>query len=33
MEKPRILHFLTPLANLSPFDVNMACDAGFTVAG
>jgi methylene-tetrahydromethanopterin dehydrogenase len=33
MEKPRILHFLTPLANLSPFDVNMAADAGFTVAG
>lgn len=33
MEKPRILHFLTPLTNLSPFDVNMACDAGFTVAG
>jgi methylene-tetrahydromethanopterin dehydrogenase len=33
MEKPRILHFLTPLPNLSPFDVNMACDAGFTVAG
>jgi methylene-tetrahydromethanopterin dehydrogenase len=33
MEKPRILHFLTPLPNLSPFDVNMACDAGFVVAG
>jgi methylene-tetrahydromethanopterin dehydrogenase len=33
MEKPRILHFLTPLSNLSPFDVNMACDAGFAVAG
>jgi methylene-tetrahydromethanopterin dehydrogenase len=33
MEKPRILHFLTPLANLSPFDVNMAYDAGFAVAG
>src|SRR5262249_674522 len=33
MEKPRILHFLTSLANLSPFDVNMAADAGFTVAG
>jgi methylene-tetrahydromethanopterin dehydrogenase len=33
MEKPRILHFLTHLANLSPFDVNMAVDAGFTVAG
>jgi methylene-tetrahydromethanopterin dehydrogenase len=33
MDKPHILHFLTPLPNLSPFDVNMACDAGFTVAG
>src|SRR5258707_5098219 len=33
MEKPRILHFLTPLPNLSPFDVNMACDAGFVVTG
>jgi methylene-tetrahydromethanopterin dehydrogenase len=33
MDKPRILHFLTPLANLSPFDVNMAVDAGFVVAG
>jgi methylene-tetrahydromethanopterin dehydrogenase len=33
MDKPRILHFLTPLANLSPFDVNMAYDAGFAVAG
>jgi methylene-tetrahydromethanopterin dehydrogenase len=33
MDKPRILHFLTPLANLSPFDVNMAYDAGFVVAG
>jgi methylene-tetrahydromethanopterin dehydrogenase len=33
MEMPRILHFLTPLPNLSPFDVNMACDAGFAVAG
>src|SRR5690349_1467033 len=29
---PRILHFLTPLPNVSPFDVNMACDAGFVVA-
>jgi len=33
MEKPRILHFLTPLGNLSPFDVNMAVDAGFAVVG
>src|SRR4051812_9358274 len=33
MEKPRVLHFLTPLARLSPFDVNMAYDNGFMVAG
>jgi len=33
MEKPRILHFVTPLKHLSPFDVNMAADAGFMVAG
>lgn len=33
MDKQRILHFLTPLRNLSPFDVNMAVDAGFVVAG
>jgi methylene-tetrahydromethanopterin dehydrogenase len=33
MEKPRVLHFLTPLAKLSPFDVNMAYDNGFAVAG
>jgi methylene-tetrahydromethanopterin dehydrogenase len=33
MEKPRILHFITPLPNMSPFDVNMAGDAGFMVAG
>ena len=32
MSKPRILHFLTPLPNVSPFDVNMAVDAGFVVA-
>lgn len=32
MERPRILHFLTPLANVSPFDVNMAADAGFVIA-
>jgi methylene-tetrahydromethanopterin dehydrogenase len=32
MTTPRILHFLTPLANVSPFDVNMAVDAGFVVA-
>ncbi|MDB5408533.1 MAG: methylenetetrahydromethanopterin dehydrogenase [Rhodospirillales bacterium] len=33
MEKPSILHFLTPQQHLSPFDVNMAFDAGFMVAG
>jgi len=33
MDKERILHFLSPLRNLSPFDVNMAIDAGFVVAG
>ena len=32
MDKPRILHFLTPLANVSPFDVNMAADASFVIA-
>jgi len=32
MSKPRILHFVTPLANVSPFDVNMAADAGFVIA-
>jgi methylene-tetrahydromethanopterin dehydrogenase len=32
MTKPRVLHFLTPLANVSPFDVNMAVDAGFVIA-
>jgi methylene-tetrahydromethanopterin dehydrogenase len=31
MEKPFILHMLTPLAQMSPFDINMACDAGFNV--
>jgi methylene-tetrahydromethanopterin dehydrogenase len=29
MEKPNILHFITPAKNVSPFDVNMACDAGY----
>ncbi len=28
-EKRSILHFITPLKNVSPFDVNMAADAGF----
>lgn len=31
MEKPYILHMLTPTRNVSPFDVNMACDAGYNV--
>ena len=29
MATPRILHMLTPLKHMSPFDVNMALDAGF----
>ena len=29
MEKPAILHMFTPSRNMSPFDVNMAIDAGF----
>jgi methylene-tetrahydromethanopterin dehydrogenase len=32
MEHPRILHMLTPLKHMSPFDVNMALDAGFNAA-
>lgn len=31
MEKPYILHMFSPGRNVSPFDVNMACDAGFNV--
>jgi methylene-tetrahydromethanopterin dehydrogenase len=31
MEKPYILHMFTPTKNVSPFDVNMACDAGYDV--
>ena len=30
MEAPFILHMLSPLRHVSPFDVNMALDAGFT---
>jgi methylene-tetrahydromethanopterin dehydrogenase len=33
MSDARILHFLMPLKHPSPFDVNVAVDAGFTVAG
>ena len=29
MEKVSILHLITPAKNASPFDVNMAFDAGF----
>ncbi len=32
MEKPYILHMFTPAKNLSPFDVNMALDAGWDSA-
>ena len=28
MALPRILHMITPLKHMSPFDVNMALDAG-----
>lgn len=31
MPAPPILHFITPLDHASPFDVNMAVDAGFAV--
>jgi len=31
MEKRSILHMLDPMTNISPFDVNMAMDAGFDV--
>lgn len=30
MERPHILHMLSPLKHVSPFDVNMALDAGFS---
>ncbi len=29
MERPHLLHMITPEPNVSPFDVNMAYDAGF----
>jgi len=29
MERPFILHMMTPLKHVSPFDVDMALDAGF----
>ncbi len=31
MEKPYILHMLTSARHVSPFDVNMGCDAGYDV--
>lgn len=31
MERPYILHMLTPGTHMSPFDVNMAADAGYQV--
>ena len=31
MARPKILHMLDPRANVSPFDVNMAADAGYEV--
>lgn len=31
MEKPYVLHMITTAKNLSPFDVNMALDSGWTV--
>ena len=31
MAKPKILHMLDPRAHVSPFDVNMAVDAGYEV--
>ena len=32
MAPPRILHMITPLKHMSPFDVNMALDAGYDYA-
>ena len=29
MDKPSILHILSPLPHVSPFDITMAYDAGF----
>ena len=31
MTKKNILHMISPQENVSPFDVNMACDAGYDV--
>ena len=32
MQRPYILHMLSPLRHVSPFDINMALDAGFNAA-
>ena len=32
MTDKHILHMLTPLKHMSPFDVNMALDAGYEAA-
>ena len=29
--KKNILHMISPQENVSPFDVNMACDAGYDI--
>ena len=31
MTKKNILHMISPQGNVSPFDVNMACDAGYDI--
>ena len=31
MERPYILHMFTPGAQMSPFDINMAADAGYQI--
>ncbi len=31
MARKNILHMITPLRQMSPFDVNMAVDAGYDV--
>lgn len=31
MSKPKILHIITPADNVSPFDINMAADAGYGI--
>ena len=31
MERPRILHMFTPGQQMSPFDINMAADAGYQI--